>query len=283
MPSALLLILLTAAGDGSFTWSAPESCPDEEAVRDRLARNLSDVQATVIASEGGFELTVSIDGQLRKLTTPSCSEAADTTVFLVALVGRTSTAPRKVVAPPSSAAVWSPPPPVTRAPAAHLHLTVLGGAELLLLPLAVPRFGVSLQVELPWVTFSFELRTAPPLQFFLPDSASGIELSPSLDVQTGACRMFSVGPVRAGPCVQAGLGAVWVLGLNVLGRRTRVVPVWTAGPALRLAIALGPLWELQAFFAARFGPRPVYSFDGFSVVETAAVGLDTGLGVGARW
>ncbi len=282
--SLSLLLISAQAGEGSFTWSAPETCPDEASLRARVGWTASRVGAVVAAHEDGFELTVTIDGQVRTLKTPSCGEAADTTVFLVELVGRTATPSRKVVAPPATAearvAALPEEPPRTR-----IHLSALGGAEWLLLPRPVPRFGASLQIELQFVTLTFDLRTAPPLRFGGASPTDlAIDLAPALDLQAGVCHLFSVGTVQAGPCVQVGAGAVWALGVNVPFPRSPVVGVWTAGPALRLAVALGPLFELQAFAAARFGPRPAYSFEGMPpAIETSALGLDTGLGLGARW
>jgi hypothetical protein len=60
--------------------------------------------------------------------------------------------------------------------------------------------------------------------------------------------------------------------------------VWSAGPALRLNVPLWSVLELQGFVSARFGPRPEYYFeDGPPIVRTGVMGLDTGLGLGARW
>ncbi len=278
----LLPLLLSAVG--SFDWSAPESCPSEAAVRARVTESTSKVQATVEQLETGFELTVNIDGQVRILTTPSCEEAADTAVFLTELVGKKAGPMRKVVAPSSeslrSSRAESRDPPRT-----ILHLSVLGGAEWLLLPRPVARFGASLQIELEWVTFTIDVRSAPALRFG-GDSvfAVAIDIAPAFDLQVGVCRLFAVGPVRAGPCVQAGMGGIWAVGINVPIPHQKVIAVWTAGPALRVAVELGPIFEVQAFASARFGPRPAYYFEGFlPAVETSALGIDTGLGLGARW
>ncbi|MDP1829048.1 MAG: hypothetical protein Q8L48_37645 [Archangium sp.] len=282
---SLSLLLITAqAGEGSFHWSAPETCPDEASLRARVGWTASRVDAVVAAQEDGFELTVSIDGQVRTLKTPSCREAADTTVFLVELVGRTTSPSRKVVAPPPTAEARLAAIP-EEPPRPRLHLSLLGGAEWLLLPRPVPRFGASVQLELQFVTLTLDVRTAPPLRFgSASPSGLAIDLAPALDVQAGVCHLFSLGPVQAGPCAQVGVGAVWALGVNVPFPRSPVVAVWTAGPALRLAIALGSLFELQAFAAARFGPRPAYYFEGMPpAIETSALGVDTGLGLGARW
>jgi hypothetical protein len=279
--SSFLVATVLAVASGSFVWSAPDACPDEASLRARLPTNTSHVLATVVERDDGFELTVTIDGEARILTTPSCREAADTAVFLVELAGRKAASVRKVVAPLRG----DEPPllPFSEPAVPRLHLSALAGAEWLLLPLPVPRFGASLHVEFPAVTLTFDLRSAPPLRFGGVALAT-INITPAIDLQLGVCKLFKVGPARLGPCGQAGLGVVWAVGVNVPGPHERIVPVWTAGPALRFALPLGSTFELQAFAAARFGPRPVYFFEGLPPsVETSLLGLDTGLGVGARW
>ena len=285
IPSLWVPLLLSAVG--SLEWSAPESCPSEATVRARVSGSTSEVHATVESREAGFELTVNIDGQVRTLLTPSCEEAADTTVFLIELASSKASPVRKVVGSPDSVrgqrAVTDAQPERSRG--TRFHLSILGGAEWLLLPLPVPRFGASLLVDLRWVTLTFELRSAPTLRFggAAPNQA-GIDIAPSLDTQVGVCHFFVMGPVRAGPCVQAGLGAIWAGGVNVPIRREQVVAVWTLGPALRVGVQLGPVMELHLFASARFGPRPSYFFEGSPpALETNALGVDTGLGLGARW
>ena len=283
-----LLLLAAVPGEPSFEWVAPSSCPTEEMMRPRVGATTSDVQATVREMESGFELTVIIDGQGRTLRTPSCNEAADTAVFLIELAGRSPVNHRKVVAPPASA---SAPPELAerrameRGARVHVHLSAIGGAEWLLLPTPVARFGASFQLEFPQLTLGVDMRTSPSLLFEGgPTAGAAVMITPSFDMQLSACHAFALGPIQLGPCAQVGLGMLWAYGLNVPSPRARVVPVWTAGPAVRVGVPLWSVFELQAFVSARFGPRPEYYFeDGPPIVQTRPVGLDTGLGIGARW
>ena len=284
-----LLLLAAVPGEPSFEWVAPLPCPTEEMMRPRVGATTSDVRATVREVEDGFELTVIIDGQGRTLSTPSCNEAADTAVFLIELAGRSPLNHRKVVGPPASPTApteaWVARGAVARGTRVHVHLGAIAGAEWLLLPTPVARFGVSFQLEFPQLTLGVDMRSSPSLQFAGgPTPGAAVVISPSFDVQVSVCRFFALGPVQLGPCAQAGLGVLWAYGLNVPSPRARAVAVWTAGPALRVGVPLWSVFELQAFVSARFGPRPEYYFeDGPPIVQTRPVGLDTGLGIGARW
>ena len=283
-----LLLLAAVPGDPSFEWVAPAPCPTEEMMRLRVGATTSDVRASVREVESGFELTVIIDGQGRTLSTPSCNEAADTAVFLIDLAGRSPLNRRKVVGPPVSTNASTElvgRREVERGARVHVHLSAIGGAEWLLLPAPVARFGISFQLEFPQLTLGVDMRTSPSLLFAGgPTPGAAVMITPSFDVQLGACHLFAVGPVRLGPCAQVGLGVLWAYGLTVPSPRGRIVSVWTAGPALRVSVPLWSVFELQAFVSARFGPRPEYYFeDGPPIVQTRPVGLDTGLGIGARW
>ena len=264
---------------GSVAWSAPESCPREAELQARLGNVKARVDARVESVGEHFELTVSIDDQVRTLITPSCREAADTTVFLVELATQPTVLRRPLEIRPGPALPLEPPP------LARFHLAVTGGAEWLLLPSPIARLGVSAQVDVGPVRLVLDVRSAPVSRFAGgPTPDAGVLLAPSFDAQLGLCHLFSLGRFEAGPCAQASFGLVWATGFNVPSPRSAVIPVWSAGGGLRAAVALGAGFELQAFVAARLGPRPAYSFDADPpVVRTSPLGLDTGLSLGARW
>lgn len=264
---------------GSISWAAPPSCPPESELQARLAHVKTAVAATVkeLPDGAGFELEVRIADQPRTLRTPTCTEAADTTVFLAELVEGTPVA-RKPMEVPRGA-----PLPEVQKPPATVHVAAIGGAEWLLLREPVPRFGVSMQLDVPWLRVGLDLRTAPPLRFRGEDGG-GVVLAPLFDAQAQACHLFRLGRLELGPCVQAGLGVLWAAAFELPTAGSRVVAVWTVGPAGRAAFALTDNLEVQLFVGARFGPQPIYTYDDSRVIlRTNALGLDTGLGLGARW
>lgn len=272
---------------GAVSWSAPpEVCPPEAALQQRLGEVRARVDARVREHPAGFELSVSIDDQERTLVLPTCAEALESTVFLVELSAQAPARRRPLEISPAAQeerrgelAREQPAPQVRR-----LHLAVTAGAEWALLPSAVARLGLSLQLDLAWVRLVLDVRGSPPLRFTALGEA-GVSLLPLFDAQLGACRLFELGPFAAGPCVQGSLGLVSATGFNVAVPRTQVVSVWTVGGGLRAALALTEAVELQAFASARVGPEVRYFFgdDGATAVRSGAVGIDTGLGVGARW
>jgi hypothetical protein len=176
----------------------------------------------------------------------------------------------------------------------RFHLGVVGGVESILLPLPVARFGLFTQVDLgeidpsarrPLYRLTLELRGAPSMRVNGgPNESAVVVIAPFFDAQVGFCSLFQIGPAAIGPCAQAGVGVVWATGLNVTNPHGGGFAVWTAGGGARAAISLTTHLELQVFAMLRGGPRPRYIFEGSpAVVETAPLGLDTGLGLGARW
>lgn len=267
---------------GSISWAAPPSCPPESELQERLKHVKTAVSATVkeLPDEQGFELEVRIADQPRTLRTPTCNEAADTTVFLAELVegNPVNRKPMEVqVTTEQRAAAQVKPEPLRR------HLAAIGGAEWILLPNPVPRFGLSFQYDVPFVRIGAELRIAPPLRF-TTFGVGGVILAPVLDVQLNACHLFEFERVSLGPCVQGGFGLVSAEAVGFENSVVRTIPVWTAGPAGRMAVEITPGFEFQLFVAARFGPQPIYTYDESTILlRTSVMGLDTGLGLGARW
>lgn len=298
MGSVVLLVL------GAFTWDAPDDCPPQAELERKIGAVQARVSAQVRRVDGHFELTVTIDDQVRTVTTASCSEAADTAVFLIELASDRAP-PRRVVestAPPLIAAEAEPPlvkrrapepervpeaTPPTTAPApatGKFHLGAVGGAEWILLPEPVARFGLFGQADVGPVRLTLEVRAAPSMRLQRgPTPAAVVVIAPFFDAQAGLCRLFAVGPLQLGPCAQGGVGVVWATGLNVQNPRGQGFAVWTAGGGARAAISVTTHLEVQAFAMLRFGSRPRYLFGGEPVVETAVLGIDSGLGIGARW
>jgi hypothetical protein len=271
MGLALTLVL------ASISWSAPPPCPPERELAARLEGVRADVVARVIEVDEGFELRVEIDGQLRTLRAPTCREAADTTVFLAELVSG-GPARKPLVVPPGGVAEQIPPPPPP-----PLHFMALGGAELLLLPSPVPRFGVALQYDLPWVRLGLDVRTGAAVNFG-GTLQTGLQVTPFFDAQLSVCRMFTVGRVDLGPCAQGGFGVVQATAFNIAAPRPRYVVAWSAGPALRAAVSILTNLEVQLYSALRFAPRINFVIDeSVSVLRTGLLGLDVGAGLGVRW
>lgn len=310
---------------GSITWDAPLDCSSQAELEARVGEVHSRVEARVVVVEGRFVLTVTIDDQVRTVTTATCAEAADTAVFLIDLAGQRASPPRKAIEPtapplpptdppPTDPPPTDPPPTVEKpqppprreeavvsspAPArepatGRFHLGAVAGVESILLPTVVARFGLFGQVDLgsidptatrPLWRLTLEARGAPSIRVNGGPNASAVAvIAPFFDAQVGLCSLFQFAPLAIGPCVQAGVGVVWATGLNVQSPRGGGFWVWTAGGGARAALSVTQHFELQAFAMLRAGPRPQYSFDGGPViVDTAPVGLDTGLGIGARW
>ncbi|MBL8916347.1 MAG: hypothetical protein JNM17_36945 [Archangium sp.] len=267
---------------GSISWAAPPSCPPESELQERLKHVKTAVSAVVkeLPDAQGFELEVRIADQPRTLRTPTCIEAADTTVFLAELVegAPVTRKPMEVqVTTEQRTAALVKPEPLRR------HLSALAGAEWILLPNPVPRFGLAFQYDVPFIRIGAEVRIAPPLRF-ISLAGGGVVLAPLLDLQVNACHLFEFGRFGFGPCVQGGFGLVSAEALGFDNAIVRVIPVWTVGPAGRFAVEITPGFELQFFVATRFGPQPIYTYDDSRVLlRTNLMGLDTGLGLGARW
>ena len=281
---------------GAVSWSAPPGCPIESELQQRLGDVRARVDARVLGHPAGFELHVSIDDQERTLVLPTCTEALESAVFLVELSGPSRTrrplgsAQESGRRRPLSTRGAARPETVTsiadsqvEAPQKRFRLAVVAGAEVALLPAAVARLGVSLQLDVTWARFVLDLRGAPPLRFSAFDM--GLSLSPLFDAQLAACRLFGFGRLELGPCAQASVGLTSAVGSDLAGTRTQLVSVWTAGGGLRAALILTEALELQAFASARFGPEVRYFFGdpGETALRSSFFGLDTGLGVGGRW
>lgn len=266
---------------GTVAWSAPASCPSADVFIARLGPVRSRVDARVIEKDDGFELRVAIDDHVRVVRASTCAEAADVAVFLVELSAQQQPARAPLVVP-QTPGVTQPVEPVVSPRVVEHRVLVAGvvGAEWALLPEPVVRFGLSAQLDVPWLRLGATLRTSPAVRFV--SGPAVVVLAPVLDAQLDACHLFSFGRLAAGPCVQGGLGLMWATAFSAVQRST-LVPVWAIGPGVRASFSLALGVEVQAFAAARFGPQPRYLVgDGAPVVSTSMLGLDTGLLLGVR-
>lgn len=274
----LLAIVQGQLGAQSIEWIGPAQCPSAEEMRQRVKPGSHVVNARVREADAHFELEVSIDGQKRTLSVPSCDEAASTTALLVDLAVRPSRQ-RRVTKRDEGVSFQEY---RSNAYKLRFHLGAVGGAEWLLLPRPLVRFGLALQVDLPHVEMILELRSGPPIRFIGGDfpAPDSLLLHPVFDVQTGVCHLFHLRRLNAGPCVQGGVGLILASG----PRDSKPVWVWNVGPALRLGLPLWSMIELQAMVVARVGPRPEYSLYGEApLLRTRFIGLDSALGISFAW
>lgn len=123
----MLAVLVRGAAAGTFVhWQAPETCPEDAVVDERVASRLGSdaradapIEVTVHRESTGF--VADIAGS-RTLTSASCSELADAVALVVArlVLDQPPPAPAPVPAP-TPAPTPAPPPP----PPAVVHVSVV--------------------------------------------------------------------------------------------------------------------------------------------------------------
>jgi hypothetical protein len=266
-------------------WNAPPACPTAEVVRARIGPLSGSARATVTEQASGWGLEVRVNGSVRGLTARSCEDAADAAVLIIQLALSVTPAPSFELAVEPAVSTPTEEPVSVATPRWTVHLALHVGTLIGWLEKLTGHLGVTLAAERAALVLLLQAQTSLPQRYEAGGSSlAAVVVHLLVDVRAGACWAFTVGPVRAGPCAVAGLGALSVQGVNVMVPKATTVAVLYGGPGARVSIPLGDWFELSAGVLARASARPSISFQGSQpVVEARWAAFEGFLGAGGFW
>lgn len=175
-----------------------------------------------------------------------------------------------------------PPPSEPLPPRWSFHLSLSGGLNAGFLPFVLGRVGLGFAAERASLVLMLALNTALPQRYEGgPTTTAAVVLHQLVDAQAGACWVFAVGALKAGPCLSAGASALLVQGVNVVDPKSTVVLVPEGGPGVRATVRLTDWLEVVASAWGRASARPSVSFEGYQPVVTASwASAELNLGLG---
>lgn len=283
MSAGLLAVALITSATLEFEWNAPATCPTAEVVRARLGAVSGQASATVTERASGWLLQVRANDSVRELTSRTCEDAADAAVLIIQLALKPSRE-NPVVEP---AEVVTPPTVVVEAPPAEpaawrFHVALSGGVLVGWVPKVVGRLGVSTALERTSLVLLLTVHTAFPQRYDGgPTPTAAVNVHQLADAQVGVCWAFTIGRLRAGPCLDAGAGLLLVQGLNVSDPKSTILLVPHGGPGVRATFAITDWLELLATAWGRASARPSITFEGSQpVVEASWASAEFTLGIG---
>lgn len=281
MSAGLLAVALITSATLEFEWSAPATCPTAEVVRARLGAVSGKASATVTERASGWLLQVRANDSVRELTSRTCEDAADAAVLIIQLALKPGPAPADVASVVEPVMAVAAPAPLAL-PAWRLHLGLSGGVLGGWLPKVVGRLGVTAALERTSLVVLLTVHTGLPQRYEGgPTPTAAVNVHHLVDAQAGACWVFTLSRLRAGPCLDAGAGLLLVQGVNVDTPRSSVVVVPHGGPGVRATVALTDWLEVLAMVWGRASARPSISFEGSQpVVEASWAGGELTLGLG---
>lgn len=284
-----LLAVTAAPAHAAWTWTAPDTCPDEKAFRDAVSRRVDrpleqiplGVDVVVAAEGSGFAARVTVQGAIedaRVLTNDSCAELADAVAVVIARLVSTLPEPRA----PS-------PPPVVRHEVQRstpwnggLRLSGLLGTG------SAPGLGIGGELG-AWVSRgSLELSIAGSRwkanTAMLEGTMSGVDVA----VQAVAVRAGwrqRAGSLRGGAWGVGELGSIRGDGIGLMNDRSGSSRWSAAGAGGGIAVPLTPRIALLASAELKFVlDRTQFRVDsGTAVYRTPAFAFHGGLALEAAW
>jgi hypothetical protein len=280
LSAGLLAVALITSATLELEWNAPATCPTAEVVRARLGAVTGKASATVSERTSGWLLQVRANDSVRELTSRTCEDAADAAVLIIQLA-LTPSREVPVVEPPEVSTPVVEVEPVAPAPW-RFNLALSGGVLVGWLPKVLGRLGVSASLERTSLVLLLTVHTGFPQRYDGgPTPTAAVNVHQLADAQAGACWAFTVGRLRAGPCLDAGGALVLVQGLNVTAPKSTLVVVPHGGLGVRATFGLTDWLEVLASAWGRASARPSIAFEGSQpVVESSWVSAEFSLGVG---
>ncbi len=223
--------------------------------------------ATLAATPEGFTLVVRVGDATRTLTAPTCDEATQAAVFFIHLA-LTEAKPE-----PEAPVPWT------------FGVAAFAGGSFVALPEPLARLGVSFRGQRGAWEATLDASSSLPLTVKGgPTAGASVLLLEPLEGQLGLCRLFALGRLDLGPCVDVAAAWLQATGQNVSSPRTTSVAVWSAGPGAHALLRLLDWLELTAQAVVRFGSQPSIYFEGNApVFQGAPVSVELRAGIGARF
>lgn len=282
-PTAVALML--AAGALELEWTVPASCPPKEVALARLGPLTGSAAVLVSERRASFELSVSVAGTQRTLTSSTCGEATDAAVLIIQLALQPGAEPVDggvaLPATPVAADAGSALPPPNEPLPTRLQLGASAGLLVGWVPAPLFHAGVDFSVGRgPFFGFA-RLHTGTRPTLPLGDGRS-VQFALRADAAIGACWLFGAGRFRVGPCGGGGVAVAQATLITELGGAWLLLAPW-GGLAGRASVAITSWLEAAFWGWARFSAFPVLQSESRALVSGSPLSADVAAGIGGQW